>query len=372
MSTQFRQDDSAQNFSPDRVLDRLDTALTRFAGEMSRPGSYEPALFNRPGFTDLPNLSIDFDPDPLNHSGRGDHRGAQAVERKPYVAEPHEGPSTSKELGAALLSRWDELDIGKKGGKLTSDEIYAYLGKHNGQLDTQTEKDLRSIADDMHRIGGKDGVISKIDLMKYMAKNQHNDGLIMMRREFEGRIRALEEENARLRDGGGKPTDQTRPNDNVYRGKNGVSDIDSPEQVAFRQKYGIPDNIDLTKFAIGKPNDGVVGMPAPNVGLMGPIDENDPSKGLKWDNPNYHSAKYDTCRNLAQVIGYMQNMPEETQKQFMQDFLKLQAPVIQAEGWTTGDVYKESIYINGVKKDTIQAFGAPGAPRYDQIQWIDA
>ncbi len=367
MSTHQRQDDSSNIFSPERVIDHLDTALTRFAGEMSRPGAYNPDMFHRNGFADLPNVSIDFNP-------RG-HYNDRAQPRGHYVPEQHDGPSTARELGLLLMANWKDLDHGDKGNKLTSNEIYAYLGKHQGQLDPQSEKDLRYIADHMQMIGGKDGVISQMDLVKYMSENQWNDQLILMRREFEDRIRHLEEENARLRQGG-KPTEHVeapkRPGDAPpEHTESGISNINSPEQVAFRQKYGIPDNVDLTKFATGKANDGVVGMPPPNVGLMGLKDEAHPEQGRKWDDPNFHSAKYDTCRNLGQVIGYMDGLSEEQQKTFMEDFLKLQAPVIQADGYRTGNIYKESIEINGVKKDTVRALGAEGAPKFDQIQWID-
>lgn len=344
--------------------DALDNGIRRFTSDLNRPGTAVPDFLMANGgpLPDLPDLRIDFNP-----------RGGNAFDRA--VPRGYEGlpQYTSTELAQTLGPLFDQIDRGEKGGKITANEIYAYLGRNDGRVDQDTEDKLRYMAEHIREIGGKDNNISKFDMCKFVAESPLRDQRIMMGR-MEERLARLEEENRRLKEGSGdrknppgdviKPGPERPPEARV----NGISDISSPEQTAFRQKWGTPENMDLCEFGKGKPNDGVV-PPMPNVGFGGIKDDG----GRKWDDPNYNTGKYAVGRNMARLFqsGVLNNLSEEQQKECIQDFLALQKPVLEADGHTTGQIYKESIQVNGVWMDTIGSFGEPGAPKYENIQWIE-
>jgi hypothetical protein len=91
--------------------------------------------------------------------------------------------------------------------------------------------------------------------------------------------------------------------------------------------------------------------------------------GDKWSNPDYHTIKYDVGRNMAQVQDQLHAIPDEAgQKQFMQDFLKSQIPVIEANGGRVIAIKGEAICLDAGDGphwiDTVQDIGGTSA-----IQW---
>jgi hypothetical protein len=93
--------------------------------------------------------------------------------------------------------------------------------------------------------------------------------------------------------------------------------------------------------------------------------------GEKWTNPDYHTIKYDVSRNLAQVRDQMHALPDEaSKKQFMEDFLKSQIPVIEANGGHVIAIKGEAICLDAGEGggphwiDTVADIGEK-----DNVQW---
>ncbi len=122
-------------------------------------------------------------------------------------------------------------------------------------------------------------------------------------------------------------------------------------QEEFKAHYGIPQNIDLTKFMRGKNNDGQV----PNfwtsevaAGLGGRDDNNN----LRWDNPAHHEASLDFQRNFAQLAEYFDKLPIHQQMEFTFNFARTQGEVLRSNGVSllAADNEKIQIIENGATK----------------------
>lgn len=137
---------------------------------------------------------------------------------------------------------------------------------------------------------------------------------------------------------------RTRPERNNHYFAEGA---DIPlSQEAFKQHYGIPMNVDLLKFMPGKPNDGKV-TDFSQAPVMGGLGGRKDDGTLKWNDPNYHTLKYDFSRNLEQVFEYMQGMSEEQAKEFAFNFARTQQPLFAAHGYNLQMVENEKVFASG-------------------------
>ncbi len=117
-------------------------------------------------------------------------------------------------------------------------------------------------------------------------------------------------------------------------------------QEAFKKHYGIPMEIDLLKFMQGKANNGQVTdfFQSPVSGGLGGRLENGE---LKWNDPDYHSLKYDFCRNFAQIFKYTEGMSEHEAKEFAFNFARTQKAVFEANGFDLQKIENEKVYSSG-------------------------
>lgn len=90
----------------------------------------------------------------------------------------------------------------------------------------------------------------------------------------------------------------------------------------------------------------------------------------KWENPDYHSIKYDVSRNFARVVHRLHAIPDEAgRKRFAEQFLKSQIPLIESLGGKVLQVKNEKLLLDaGDGKphwiDTIRDIGGDAA-----LQW---
>lgn len=331
-----------------------------------------------PGFA-LHDISIDFDDDIRDR-------------RAPYVRHPETAyPSaiaerTSSELMMTLNRHMSGINIGRHNDYVTREELHNYLVRVGDRINPQDRRDLEIIMGSFRRIADADGRkagkgISYQDMNAYMEKNAINDQYIQTYRE----LREIRAENARLRellegrfdaaphrsDGAGDRRDG-RVITERRMDKNGHYFVDGADlplsQEDFKRHYGIPMEIDLLKFMPGKPNDGQVTdywTSGASVGLGGRTEDG----RLKWEQPDYHTLKYDFSRNFAQVFKYLQALPPEMQEEFAFNFARTQTAVFRANGYSLKVVENEKVFAQGAEHtgwtDFVQDIGS-SEPR---IQW---
>lgn len=159
---------------------------------------------------------------------------------------------------------------------------------------------------------------------------------------------------------------QTRPERNNHYFADGT---DIPlSQEAFKQHYGIPMNVDLLKFMPGKANDGHV-TDFSRAPVMGGLGGRKDDGTLKWNDPNYHTLKYDFSRNLEQVFKYMQGMSEEQAKEFAFNFARTQQPLFAAHGYNLQAVENEKVFAAGQEGSGWTDFVASIGDRDMKINW---
>ncbi|MBA3992537.1 MAG: hypothetical protein C0469_03350 [Cyanobacteria bacterium DS2.3.42] len=284
---------------------------------------------------------------------------------------------TSRQLMTTLDRHAGGINIGRHSDHITKNELRNYLTRVGDNISPQDKADLCLVMRDFDQIARADGKqgkgISYRDMAFYVMENQQDDRMIMMHRQNE----RLREQNARLREeldrgylggdqsgygrgddrGDYRPTNQ-RDSGRVITDKTGpnghyrAEGADLPlSQEEFKAHYGIPQNIDLTKFMRGKNNDGTV----PNfwtsevaAGLGGRDDNNN----LRWDNPAHHEASLDFQRNFAQLAEYFDKLPIHQQMEFTFNFARTQGEVLRSNGVSLLAADNEKIQIteSGVTK----------------------
>jgi hypothetical protein len=282
---------------------------------------------------------------------------------------------TSRQLMTTLDRHAGGINIGRHNDHLTKSELRNYLTRVGDNISPQDKADLCLVMRDFDQIARADGKqgkgISYRDMAAFVQENRLEDRMIMIQRQND----RLREQNARLReeldrgDAGGyyrgdergdyRPgtqnrqdsgrviTDKTGPNGH-YRAEGTELPLSQEE---FKAHYGIPQNIDLTKFMRGKNNDGQV----PNfwtsevaAGLGGRDDNNN----LRWDNPAHHEASLDFQRNFAQLAEYFDKLPIHQQMEFTFNFARTQGEVLRSNGVSllAADNEKIQIIENGATK----------------------
>ncbi|MGD9682120.1 MAG: hypothetical protein AB7W16_13120 [Candidatus Obscuribacterales bacterium] len=166
--------------------------------------------------------------------------------------------------------------------------------------------------------------------------------------------------------GGDRVITQTRPERNNHYFADGADIPLSQEE--FKKHYGIPMNVDLLKFMPGKPNDGHV-TDFSRAPVMGGLGGRKDDGTLKWNDPNYHTLKYDFSRNLEQVFKYMQGMSEEQAKEFAFNFARTQQPLFAAHGYNLQAVENEKVFASGQEGSGWTDFVASIGDRDMRINW---
>lgn len=318
-------------------------------------GSANLAFFERNDYRNnfLPSLEINF----------GGAFAPENLYHRQSAGDFHFGPKTSHELMDSLEKHAAFINNGKDRNHITRKELENYLKRAGERLSPEERANLVQVLinfDDIAKADGKDKGkgISYRDLNAYEWQNHRRDAMIQYHRDF----RSMHEELAQMKAElaafkGGDNTNQSR-NEGSDNGrvitetrpdKNGHFYVDGADialsQEKFKRHYGIPQEIDLLKFMPGKTNDGVTDywQSPVTVGLGG----RKPDGELKWNDPNYHTLKYDFSRNFAQVFKYTQGMNEEQQKEFAFNFARTQMAVFKANGFELHKVENEKVYSSG-------------------------
>lgn len=290
--------------------------------------------------------------------------------RNPY--EQMYQPSTSYELmntldrHAPFINGADGFDGRGDNQYISKRELRNYLRENRNAISGQDRKELTEILANFDRIASSDKRwdtgrgISGDDMNAYEDQSIFRDGYIEHRRDRYAR----RDEYAQPRPGddrGQPPTDRPPeaprpryPNDRVmtetdpaHHNHFRVEGDNMPlSQEEFKRFYNIPQDVDLLKFMNGKQNDGKVTdywQAGVSVGLGGRKDDG----SLKWNDPNYHTLKYDFSRNLQQVMHYTNGMSEHDAKQFVFNFARTQMPVFESNGFK----------LLKVENETVTAFG---------------
>lgn len=297
----------------------------------------------------LPELQDDFS---IDFSGDSFDRGWNR-------REPVELVRTSRELMNTLDRHASGINIGRHSDRLTKDELKNYIERVGNYISPQDKVDLMLILRDFKQIAGIDGRkdISYRDMASYVMANREADRQIRQFRQEERNesyptneewdwmkpsTRELPQGNARNQhaDVSRIITSPNAPHDHFR-----VEGADIPlSQEAFKEFYGIPENIDLTKFMRTKPNDGQV----PNFWTskvaagLGGRDGND----LRWDKADYHDPALDFQRNFAQLAEYFDKLPPDRQVEFVFNFARTQGEVLRMHGVKLVAVDNEKIQIN--------------------------
>jgi|AGTN01.2.fsa_nt_gi hypothetical protein len=317
--------------------------------------------------------------------------GQQGVQRNPY--EQIYQPSTSREL-MDTLDRHRPFISG--GDYVDKRDLRDYLRESRDVISPRDRKNLIEVLANFDRIASSDGRrdtvrgISSGDMNAFVDQNQRRDQNIdqrrdrnvphdrypdgrpvpdVPRRQGEDPRYAPSDRGARSRNPNDRVMTETDPTHNNHFRVEGDNLPLSQEE--FKRFYNIPQDVDLQKFMNGKPNDGKVvdyWQAGVSGGLGGPKDPNHPELGLKWNDPNYHTLKYDFSRNLEQVIKYTQGMSEHDAKQFVFNFARTQGAVAESNGFKLNVVENETVTSTGEGRtgttDFIQDIGGKNI-----IQW---
>lgn len=311
--------------------------------------------------------------------------------RNPY--EQLYQPSTSREL-MDTLDRHRPFISGD--GYVDKRDLRDYLRDNRDVISPRDRKNLVEVLANFDRIASSDGRrdtyrgISSGDMNAYVDQNYMRDAYLEHRRDRNdqrdhyrdgtpvpppGRDRgedpryAPTDRNPRPRYPNDRVMTETDPTHNNHFRVEGDNIPLSQEE--FKRFYNIPQDVDLLKFMNGKPNDGKVvdyWQAGVSGGLGGPKDPNHPELGLKWNDPNYHTLKYDFSRNLQQVMQYTRGMSEHDAKQFVFNFARTQVPVAESNGYKFNVVENETVTATGEGRtgttDFVQDIGTKNI-----IQW---
>lgn len=297
--------------------------------------------------------------------------------RNPY--EQMYQPSTSYELmntldrHAPFINGADGFDGRGDNQYISKRELRNYLRDNRDAISPQDRKELTEILANFDRIASSDmrwdtgRGISGSDMNAFEDQNIFRDGYIEHRRDRYA-------QRDQYRGGPGQPDGPSRPDDRRpptdrppenpprprYPNDRVMTETDPTHnnhfrvegdnmplsQEEFKRFYNIPQDVDLLKFMNGKPNDGKVTdywQAGVSVGLGGRKEDG----SLKWNDPNYHTLKYDFTRNLQQVMQYTNGMSEHDAKQFVFNFARTQGQVFDANGFK----------LLKVENETVTAFG---------------
>lgn len=282
-----------------------------------------------------------------------------STDRQSYARrrEPVDLLRTSQELMSTLDKYSGIINVEKHSDRITKNELRHFIQRAGNLLSPQEKADLMLIEANFKQIAGVDGRkdISYRDMAYFVMANRDSDREIRANRYLE--------RNTRYDDWGWmKPTEnqreQSHTNQEVQKPSRIITSPNAPadhfrveganlplSQEEFKAHYGIPDEIDLTKFMRTKPNDGEV----PNfwtskvaAGLGGRDDKND----LRWNNPNYHEPSLDFQRNFAQLSQYFDKLPPDQQVEFAFNFARTQGEVLRMHGVQLLAVDNEKIQIH--------------------------
>ena len=250
------------------------------------------------------------------------------------------------------------INVEKHSDRITKDELKHFIQRAGNLLSPQDKADLMLIQANFKQIAGMDGKkeISYRDMAFFVVASRDSDRSIRAARQEErnggngewGWMKPTE--NQEIQRGASsrevqKPsrivTSPNAPNDHLR-----VEGADLPlSQDEFKEHYGIPKEIDLTKFMRTKANDGQV----PNfwtskvaAGLGGRDDSND----LRWNNPDHHEPALDFQRNFAQLSEYFDKLPPDQQVEFAFNFARTQGDVLRMHGVKLLAVDNEKIQIH--------------------------
>lgn len=353
--------------------------------------TYEPGSMNL--FMDLPSY---------HKHGHRDLPGLEISFGDPFHS--HMERSVSGKCAAEVMNTLDRhaifMNVGKDQEHITRKELENYLKREGRHLDPQDRADLTKVLVNFDNIAAADGRsrgkgISSRDVDAVMLHEErrerlHNayggmfESLHMQLREMQEELAALRGEgnwnnpnrrNDKPHDHGNKRNDAPpNPNDRVITEKqaNGHYAIEGQDmplsQEEFKKHYGIPMEIDLQKYMPGKANDGKV-VPfweSPvTVGLGGRLENGN----LKWEDPNYHTLKYDFSRNFAQVFEFTKGMNEDQQKEFAFNFARTQQGVFAANGFDLHKVDNEKVYASGEGTEGWTDFVADIGGTNPRINW---
>lgn len=265
------------------------------------------------------------------------------------------------------------INIEKHSDRITKDELKHFIQRAGNILSPQDKADLMLIQANFKQIAGMDGKkdISYRDMAYFVVASRESDRAIRAERQSELNARNDDWSWMNPRENQSNPRENanrevqkpsrivTSPNSGDHFRLEGANLPLSQDE--FKEHYGIPKEIDLTKFMRTKANDGQV----PNfwtskvaAGLGGRDDSND----LRWNNPNHHEASLDFQRNFAQLSEYFDKLPPDQQVEFAFNFARTQGDVLRMHGvkLLAVDNEKIQIYEEGSTKyvDFVQDVGS--------------
>ena len=287
-----------------------------------------------------------------------------------HARQPVELVRTSQELMSTLDKYAGIINIEKHSDRITKDELKHFIERAGNILSPQDKADLMLIQANFKQIAGMDGRkdISYRDMAFFVVASRESDRAIRAERQSERNDdwswMKPSERQGNPRENANREVQKpsrivTSPN---ARDHFRVEGADLPlSQDEFKEHYGIPKEIDLTKFMRTKANDGQV----PNfwtskvaAGLGGRDESND----LRWNNPNYHDPSLDFQRNFAQLSEYFDKLPPDQQVEFAFNFARTQGDVLRMHGvkLLAVDNEKIQIYEDGSTKyvDFVQDVGS--------------
>ena len=255
------------------------------------------------------------------------------------------------------------MNVGKDREHITRKELENYLKREGRHMNPEDRADLMEVLVNFDNIAAADGRsrgkgISSRDVDTVIMREGRRERLYQayggMFESLHKQLRDMQNELASMRGEGRNDAPQAHnPNDRVITDKqaNGHFAVEGKENIPlsqeeFKRHYGIPQEVDLLKYMPGKQNDGKVTpfWESPvTVGLGGRLEDG----GLKWEDPNYHTLKYDFSRNFAQIFQYSKGMNEDQQKEFAFNFARTQQTVFAANGFDLQKVDNEKVYSAG-------------------------
>lgn len=276
-------------------------------------------------------------------------------------------PRTSREL-------MDTLDRHRPfvsdGAYVDKRDLRDYLRDNRDILSPRDRRNLIEVLGNFDRIASSDGRrdsargISSSDMNAFVEQNRNRDRIIEqrqdrrrpydrypdgtpvpdVRRSGDDPRYAPSDRGPRSRYPNDRVMTETDPAHNNHFRVVGENIPLSQEE--FKRFYNIPQEIDLLKFMNGKPNDGQV-TDFWEAGVAGGLGGRKADGSLKWNDPNYHTLKYDFTRNLQQIQKYSQGMNEHEMKQFMFNFARTQVPVAESNGYKFSKVENETVTASG-------------------------
>lgn len=313
------------------------------------------------------DFSIDFANDRYDRGGRG-HFGDREnfgdrgnLRDRSHYADRDYGQQenvdlfrTSRELMSTLDKHGPFINSGKHNDRISEKELKNYIERVGHLIPQQELADLMLIKNNFKQISRMDGhkEISYSDMAYFVMANRDNDRMIRADRQQRNSDYASNNNDM----GWTKPTEVQNQRREVQQPSRIVTSPNAPaehfrvegadialSQEEFKAHYGIPKEIDLTKFMRTKANDGQV----PNfwnskvAAGLGGRDGDD----LRWNNADHHDPALDFQRNFAQLSEYFDKLPPDQQVEFAFNFARTQGDVLRMHGVKLLAVDNEKIQI---------------------------